>query len=520
MKAFNITSDGTVNIDFSHVIENPLINGIEIIRTDIPAPPPAGADNLTTVAFTGTTATADQRRQPGHRLRQLARRVRGRQQGVLRLHRRLPVLPHVRPARLSGRPTRSTRTTTRPGPTSTAATARPSAGWCPSLYGQIPNVTGMFFSGGRLYYTLFGDSHLYSRWFSPDSGIVDETTTTSSSSVDFSLADGMFAGRHHLVLRLQRGRQPALGLVQRRHRVRQPDAWSADPVVDGVNWTSRATFLTGTPANIAPTAAFTSSCTNRSCTFDASGSSDSDGSIASYAWTFGDGSNGTGVNPAHAYTADGNFTVTLTVTDNRGGTNSVSHGVSVSLPTVAFVAAADAGGGNTTSKTLTIPAAAHTGDTALLFLSKTSTATWSDPTGVTGWTQVGSYTTGTLVTTAWVKALATGDPGATVRFTSSAASHASANVAVYSGVSTTNPIVTSAQAGDAARTTHTTPTITAAGGNWVVSFWSDRSTATRTWTTPAGVSARDSSTDTGTLDRPGGDRRLRRRQSRPGHTED
>ena len=95
-------------------------------------------------------------------------------------------------------------------------------GMVPSLYGQIPNLTGMFFSGGRLYYTLFGDSHLYSRWFSPDSGIVDETTTTSSSSVDFSLADGMFAVGTTLYYGSAR-RQPALGVVQRRHRLRQPD---------------------------------------------------------------------------------------------------------------------------------------------------------------------------------------------------------------------------------------------------------------------------------------------------------
>jgi hypothetical protein len=40
MKSFNITSDGNgVNIDFSHVTENTLINGIEIVNTDIPPVP-------------------------------------------------------------------------------------------------------------------------------------------------------------------------------------------------------------------------------------------------------------------------------------------------------------------------------------------------------------------------------------------------------------------------------------------------------------------------------------------------
>jgi hypothetical protein len=38
MKTFDITSDGNVDIDFSHVLENPLINGIEIIDNEVPAP--------------------------------------------------------------------------------------------------------------------------------------------------------------------------------------------------------------------------------------------------------------------------------------------------------------------------------------------------------------------------------------------------------------------------------------------------------------------------------------------------
>jgi PKD repeat protein len=52
--------------------------------------------------------------------------------------------------------------------------------------------------------------------------------------------------------------------------------------------------------------------------FDASDSSDSDGSIDSYTWTFGDGSFGSGVNPSHSFSSAGSFNVTLTVTDNDG----------------------------------------------------------------------------------------------------------------------------------------------------------------------------------------------------------
>ena len=68
--------------------------------------------------------------------------------------------------------------------------------------------------------------------------------------------------------------------------------------------------------------------------FNGSGSSDPDGTIASYNWDFGNGTTGTGATPSTTYTEAGTFNVTLTVTDNAGATNSVST-------TVVVVAAAN-----------------------------------------------------------------------------------------------------------------------------------------------------------------------------------
>jgi PKD repeat protein len=84
-------------------------------------------------------------------------------------------------------------------------------------------------------------------------------------------------------------------------------------------------IITVTPPNAAPTAdvqaAPTSGTVPLVVSFDGSASSDSDGSVVSYAWDFGDGNTGTGPTTSHTYTTPGTFTATLTVTDDEGLTN-------------------------------------------------------------------------------------------------------------------------------------------------------------------------------------------------------
>lgn len=67
--------------------------------------------------------------------------------------------------------------------------------------------------------------------------------------------------------------------------------------------------------------------------FSGSGSFDPDGSIVSYAWTFGDGGTASGVAPTHAYGTTGTYTVTLIVTDNLGAPATASTTISVSAST-------------------------------------------------------------------------------------------------------------------------------------------------------------------------------------------
>ena len=84
---------------------------------------------------------------------------------------------------------------------------------------------------------------------------------------------------------------------------------------------------------IAPTADFTYPSyllltVNQTISFTDT-STDLDGSIVSWLWDFGEGTGSTLQNPTHAYSATGTYTVTLTVTDNDGLTDSESKGITI-----------------------------------------------------------------------------------------------------------------------------------------------------------------------------------------------
>ena len=94
--------------------------------------------------------------------------------------------------------------------------------------------------------------------------------------------------------------------------------------------------VVSTGANVPPSASFTSSCSDLACAFDASASTDPDGTISSHAWDFGDGTSGTGPSPSHVYAAPGSYDVALTVTDNGGATATAIRIITVTAGTAAF----------------------------------------------------------------------------------------------------------------------------------------------------------------------------------------
>ena len=76
--------------------------------------------------------------------------------------------------------------------------------------------------------------------------------------------------------------------------------------------------------NYPPTAVLGTMCGSHTCTFNASASTDMDGSIVSYAWDFGDGTTGSGVSATHTYPTVNPYTATLTIRDDSGASTSRS----------------------------------------------------------------------------------------------------------------------------------------------------------------------------------------------------
>jgi len=94
-----------------------------------------------------------------------------------------------------------------------------------------------------------------------------------------------------------------------------------------------AVVETGAPIDQPPVASFAFSCTDLTCDFDASGSTD-DGTIVSYAWNFAGLATATGATASYTFAADGSYSVTLTVTDDANQSDSVTQTVRVSVGAV------------------------------------------------------------------------------------------------------------------------------------------------------------------------------------------
>ena len=105
-------------------------------------------------------------------------------------------------------------------------------------------------------------------------------------------------------------------------------ALGSPPSNTSSDWVALVRKSGSTPTNQAPTAAAAASPTSGEAplavSFSSAGSSDSDGSIVAYAWSFGDGGSSTAANPSHTFESAGTYTATLSVTDDDGASDSDS----------------------------------------------------------------------------------------------------------------------------------------------------------------------------------------------------
>ena len=115
-----------------------------------------------------------------------------------------------------------------------------------------------------------------------------------------------------------------------------PGTFSARLVVtdnDGLTDTAYVSITVSDPSNQKPTAVASADVTSGDApltvNFTGSGSSDSDGTISSYAWDFGDGGTSTLADPSYTYNTAGNYTAQLVVTDDGGLTDTATVAITV-----------------------------------------------------------------------------------------------------------------------------------------------------------------------------------------------
>jgi hypothetical protein len=225
MKQFSITSDGSVDIEFGHVVENPLINAIEIVGPGA-GPGPQPGDRLLRRSYDGANFGPES--------------VASGPPGILWSHARGAFMLNGRV--YTGWDDGRLYVRTFNGTTFGAATEVNTYGLNTFNF-PIANLTGMFFSNGRLYYTVAGDGRLFWRWFTPQSGIVGADVFQAADS-GWANVRGMTLASGNIYYATTSGSLFRVAFVDG-----APSGGSTQvggPAMEGTNWASRALFVLNT----------------------------------------------------------------------------------------------------------------------------------------------------------------------------------------------------------------------------------------------------------------------------------
>lgn len=230
MKSFDITSDGNVDIDFGHVAENPLVNAIEIVRTDIGPPPLSDEDDVVRTALTETAATSTSAVGNGGLDWSSSR-------GAFMADGRL--YTGWSDGTFTWRPFNGN---------ATYGTVRTiDLRGLTAFENELRSIRGMWFdrTTGRLYFTLPGQSQLFYRYFTPESltvGAVRHVAPDTGAGIDWRTVTGGFLANGRLYHSSSDG---TLRSVQWQPGgpVAGTTTTVSGPSVDGRDWSSGTLFL-------------------------------------------------------------------------------------------------------------------------------------------------------------------------------------------------------------------------------------------------------------------------------------
>lgn len=239
-------------------------------------------------------------------------------------------------------------------------------------------------------------------------------------------------------------------------------------------------------------------CTQLSCTFDASASSDPEGEPLTFTWDLGDGTQAAGSSVVHDFTQPGTYTVLVEVRDPQGAASVASATVNVAETPSAPITFRAVSGANTqgTSITPRIPLTVQPSDALLLYVAANrSDVTLQAP---AGWQSLGRRTDGSMQSQLWTRVAQPGDADALVRVISGGSTKMTAHLIAYAGTNGTQPVASAISAAESAtRAAHTTPVASASPDAWVVSLWSNKSSSTTGWTAPGPATVRQFQTTAG-----------------------